>query len=245
MASASGQFRVGTSGYQYDHWKKLFYPEELPKKHWFAHYAQYFDTVEINNTFYRLPSAKAFDAWRKQAPPGFCYVLKFSRYGSHVKHLKEPRATIKRFLQVARRLKEFLGPILVQLPPNWNINTDRLQEFLKVAPRSLRWAFEFRDPSWLCEDVFAILQRHNAALCIHDMIEDHARRITADWVYLRFHGDHYSGSYTPDALKAQARWIKRQLREGKDVFAYFNNDAQGCAVSNAIQLKQYVHASNH
>jgi uncharacterized protein YecE (DUF72 family) len=101
MASASGQLRVGTSGYQYDHWKKKFYSDDLSKKRWFAHYAQYFDTVEINNTFYRLPSAKAFDAWRKQAPPEFCYVLKFSRYGSHVKRLKDPRSTIKRFLKVA------------------------------------------------------------------------------------------------------------------------------------------------
>ena len=117
---------------------------------------------------------------------------------------------------------------------------DRLQEFFKAAPRSLRWAFEFRDPSWLCEDVFAILQRHNAALCIHDMIADHPRRITVDWGYLRFHGDHYSGSYIPEALKAQAQWTKQQLGEGKDIFAYFNNDAQGYAVSNALELKKYV-----
>ncbi len=210
------------------------------KKHWFAHYAQDFDTVEINNTFYRLPSGQTFDAWRQQAPPKFCYVLKFSRYGSHLKRLKDPRATIQRFLQVARRLKKFLGPILVQLPPNWNVDTDRLQEFLRAAPRSRRWAFEFRDPSWLCEEVFAILQSYNAALCIHDMIADHPRRITADWVYLRFHGNHYSGSYSPDILKAQARWIKQRLGDGQDVFAYFNNDAQGYAVDNAIQLKQYV-----
>ena len=240
MATAKGHFRVGTSGYQYDHWKGLFYPDELPKKDWFAHYARHFDTVEINNTFYGLPSTQTFDAWRKQAPPEFCYVLKFSRYGSHVKRLKEARSTIKTFLQAARRLKGFLGPILVQLPPNWNVNTDRLQEFLKAAPRSVRWAFEFRDPTWLCEEVFAILQRHNAALCIHDMIEDHPRRITADWIYLRFHGDQYSGSYAPQALKAQAHWIKQQLGDGKDVFAFFNNDAEGYAVRNAAELKQYV-----
>ncbi|MGE5218168.1 MAG: DUF72 domain-containing protein [Chloroflexota bacterium] len=240
MATAKGRFRVGTSGYQYDHWKGLFYPENLPKKDWFTYYAKYFDTVEINNTFYGLPSAKTFDAWRQQAPPGFCYVLKFSRYGSHVKRLKEPSSTIETFLQAARRLRKFLGPILVQLPPNWNVNTDRLRAFLKAAPRSLRWAFEFRDPTWLCDEVFAILQRHNAALCIHDLIEDHPLRITADWVYLRFHGDHYSGSYTSSALKAQARWIKPQLDAGKDVFAYFNNDAEGYAVDNAMQLKQYL-----
>ena len=235
-----GQFRVGTSGYQYDHWRGLFYPADLPKREWFEHYAKYFDTVEINNTFYGLPSAETFDAWRTQAPPGFCYVLKFSRYGSHVKRLKEPRATIKTFLQHARRLRKLLGPILVQLPPNWDVNTDRLFDFLKAAPRSVRWAFEFRDPRWLCEEVFTILQSHNAALCVHDMIENHPRRITADWIYLRFHGDHYSGNYTSQALKAQAKWIKQQLGEGKDVFAYFNNDAQGFAIQNAADLKQYV-----
>ena len=237
---ATGQFRVGTSGYQYDHWKAVFYPADLPKKQWFAHYAKHFDTVEINNTFYRLPSAEAFDAWRRQAPPGFCYVLKFSRYGSHLKRLKDGRATIQRFLRVARRLKNSLGPILVQLPPNWNVNTERLGDFLKAAPRSVRWAFEFRDPTWLCEEVFLLMRRYNAALCIHDMIGDHPRCLTADWTYLRFHGDRYRGSYSCKALEAQAQWIKGQLGEGKDVYAYFNNDAEGYAVRNAVDLKRYV-----
>jgi uncharacterized protein YecE (DUF72 family) len=240
MAIAQGAFRVGTSGYQYDHWRGRFYPAELPKKDWFPHYAKHFDTVEINNTFYGLPAAETFDAWRRQAPEGFCYALKFSRYGSHVKRLMEPRATIKVFLQRARRLQESLGPILVQLPPNWNVNTERLESFLKAAPRSVRWACEFRDPSWLCEEVFTILQRYNAALCIHDMIENHPRRITADWVYLRFHGDRYSGSYSTQALQAQARGIKQPLGAGRDVFAYFNNDAEGFAVRNALELKRYV-----
>jgi uncharacterized protein YecE (DUF72 family) len=157
-----------------------------------------------------------------------------------VKRLKEPKATIDMFLQHARRLRDCLGPILVQLPPNWHVNTDRLASFLKAAPRSVRWAFEFRDPSWLCDQVFTILQNHNAALCIHDMIDDHPRNITADWVYLRFHGDHYSGSYTREALRLQARWIKQQLGEGRDVFAYFNNDAEGYAVQNAVELKRNV-----
>lgn len=240
MILTKGQFRVGTSGYQYDHWRGLFYPLDLSKKNWFAYYAKHFDTVEINNTFYGLPSAETFDAWRTQAPAGFCYALKFSRYGSHVKRLKEPRATIKTFLQHARRLRKFLGPILVQLPPNWDVNTDRFVGFLKAAPRSVRWSFEFRDTRWLCKEVFAILQQHNAVLCIHDMIENHPRRITADWIYLRFHGDHYSGSYTSQALKVQAKWIKQQLGEGKDVFAFFNNDAEGCAIRNAAELRRYV-----
>ncbi|HEY7221625.1 MAG TPA: DUF72 domain-containing protein, partial [Candidatus Binatia bacterium] len=214
--------------------------EKLSKRDWFAHYANHFDTVEINNTFYRLPSAETFDAWRKHAPAGFCYALKFSRYGSHLKRLKDPASTIETFLKAARRLRKFLGPILVQLPPNWNVDVDRLQDFLKAAPRSVRWALEFRDPSWLCEDVFKILERRNTALCIHDMIDDHPRRITADWIYLRFHGNRYSGSYAPETLKTQARWIKQQLGDGKDVFAYFNNDADGHAPRNAAELKHYV-----
>jgi uncharacterized protein YecE (DUF72 family) len=212
----------------------------LAKKNWFAYYANHFDTVEINNTFYGLPSTETFDAWRKQAPEGFCYVLKFSRYGSHVKRLKEPGPTIRTFVQHARRLGKHLGPILVQLSPNWNVNTDRLAGFLKAAPRSVRWSFEFRDPSWLCDEVFTMLQNHNAALCIHDMIDDHPRRITASWIYLRFHGDHYTGSYTSQALKTQAKWIKQQLGEGKDVFAFFNNDAEGYAIRNAAELRRYV-----
>ena len=240
ITTTKGIFRVGTSGYQYDHWRGLFYPQDLSKKHWFAYYAKHFDTVEINNTFYGLPSSDTFDSWRTQAPEGFCYVLKFSRYGTHLKRLKEPKAPIKIFLQHAQRLKKFLGPILVQLPPNWNVDIDRLDGFLNAAPSSVRWAFEFRDPRWLCEEVFTILQRHNAALCIHDMIDDHPRQITADWIYLRFHGDYYAGSYTPQALKAQAKWIKEQLGSAKDVFAFFNNDAEGFATTNAADLKRYV-----
>ncbi len=240
MSGHRGALRVGTSGYHYDHWKGVFYPEDLSKGEWFSYYARQFDTVEINNTFYRLPEAATFDAWRRQAPKGFCYALKFSRYGSHIVRLKKPRDTIGRFLKRADRLGDFLGPILVQLPPNWKADPERLAAFLKAAPKDHRWAVEFRDPRWLHEEVFTILQSHNAALCIHDMIDDHPRRMTADWVYLRFHGDHYTGSYTSQALKAQAKWIKQQLGDGKDVFAYFNNDAEGYAVRNAPELKQYV-----
>jgi uncharacterized protein YecE (DUF72 family) len=240
VAITQGQFRIGTSGYQYKHWRGLFYPRDLPGRAWFAYYARHFDTVEINNTFYGLPAAETFSAWRRQAPPGFVYVLKFSRYGSHLKRLKDPRATIKNFLQPARRLGKFLGPILVQLPPNWRVDADRLAGFLRVAPRSVRWALEFRDPSWLCEEIFFVLQSHNAALCIHDMIKDHPRRLTADWAYLRFHGQHYGGSYAPEALAAEAEWINQQLSAGRDVFAYFNNDAQGHAVGNAADLRSCV-----
>jgi uncharacterized protein YecE (DUF72 family) len=236
----SGKLRIGTSGFHYKHWRGIFYPDGLATSRWFSYYAQRFDTVEINNTFYPLPSAAAFDGWKKQAPPGFLYALKFNRYGSHWMRLKNARSTIGNFFNVAKRLKESLGPILVQLPPRWNADPQRLEDFLTTAPRSLRWAVEFRDPSWLCDEIYRILERHQSALCIHDMIQDHPRVMTAGWTYLRFHGNHYAGTYSPQKLSAEAKWIKQQLARGLDVFAYFNNDAQGVAVENAAELKSYV-----
>jgi len=179
MSRRQGTLRIGTSGYHYDHWTGVFYPPDLSKDKWFSQYASTFDTVEINNTFYHLPEATTFEAWRRQAPEGFCYALKFSRYGSHIVRLKKPRATIGKFLQRADRLEKFLGRILVQLPPNWKADPERLAGFLKVAPKDHRWAVEFRDPRWLCEAVFAILNENRCALCIPDMIENHPRLVTA------------------------------------------------------------------
>lgn len=239
MASKRGALRIGTSGYQYDHWRRVFYPEEIPRKRWFHHYAQHFDTVEINNTFYHLPEVSTFVTWRQEAPVGFCYALKFSRYGSHLKRLKDPSEPIERFLARAEQLDTFLGPILVQHPPRWNVNAERLAAFLESVPKTHRWAIELRDPRWLCEEIFAILEEHHAALCIHDMIGDHPRRITSDWVYLRFHGDHYSGSYSHQFLSAEAQRIREYRSRGLDVFAYFNNDQNGYAVKNAVDLKRY------
>jgi uncharacterized protein YecE (DUF72 family) len=240
MNDTQGRLRVGTSGYQYEHWRGVFYPEDLPKKRWFAHYAKHFDTVEINNTFYRLPQVNTFDTWREQAPPGFCYALKYSRYATHLKHLKDPHKPIRSFLERASRLDELCGPILVQLPPNWNVDTRRLTGFLQAAPSHYRWAIEVRDPRWLCDEVYAILSAHNAALCIHDMIKGHPQHLTADWVYLRYHGVHDGSSYPHQALMAQAISIKQYLADGLDVFAYFNNDTHGSAVQNAADLRRYV-----
>jgi uncharacterized protein YecE (DUF72 family) len=242
MSRRRPMVRIGTSGYHYDHWRGVYYPAELPKRQWFSRYTEDFDTVEINNTFYRLPAAATFDSWRRQAANGFCYALKFSRYGSHIARLKKPKDTIRKFLQRADRLGEFLGPILVQLPPNWKANPERLAAFLNAAPNNRRWAVEFRDPRWLCAEVFALLKEHNAALCIHDMIGDHPRLVTAKWVYLRFHGDRYHGSYSSQFLTGRAAEIRKYLSDGLDVYAYFNNDAEGFAVQNAKDLKRYVDA---
>ncbi len=243
MTKRKGTFRVGTSGWQYDHWKEVFYPDDLKKSEWFGYFARHFDTVEVNNTFYNLPKPGTFDDWLDAAPEGFTYVLKFSRYGSHIKRLKDPAGSIGTFLDRAGRLGEHLGPILVQLPPNWRADVERLDAFLDEAPKDRRWAVEFRDPDWLREEVFEVLRRHGAALCIHDMIADHPREITADWVYLRFHGDGGEGNwgdYPHQALSASARRIAGYLADGLDVWAFFNNDAHGYAVHNAMDLRRYV-----
>jgi uncharacterized protein YecE (DUF72 family) len=240
MARRPGNLRVGTSGYQYDGWRGRFYPKTLPKPAWFAHYAQHFDAVELNATFYRLPEAATFERWRDAAPRGFCYALKFSRYGTHIKRLKDAPNTIGLFVERARLLGPSLGPILVQLPPRWHVNTARLATFLEAAPKQYRWAVEFRDPSWLCDEIYALLRTHRVALCVHDLIDRHPRVRTANWFYLRFHGDEYAGSYSPQALSSAARRIRGHLANGYDVYAFFNNDVGGHAVRNAADLLRYV-----
>lgn len=232
-------FLAGTSGYQYDHWKGIFYPEELPTSEWFAFYAARFDAVEINNTFYGLPDRETFANWRDRTREGFTYVLKYSRYGSHLRKLKDPEGHISTFLEHAEPLKRMMGPILVQLPPGWHADRDRLAAFLGAAPREHRWALEFRDRDWLQEPIYEVLRGHNAALVIHDMIEDHPEVITADWVYLRYHGGP-RGTYTYQKMTAEAAKVKEHLALGRDVYAFFNNDAHGWALENVRQLVRYV-----
>jgi uncharacterized protein YecE (DUF72 family) len=218
----------------------VFYPSELPKSAWLKHYARHFDCVEINNTFYRLPSEEVFDRWRDAVPSGFRYALKYSRYASHMKKLKDPDEALGRFLARAERLEERLGPILVQLPPGWRRNLERLRTFLGVIPRAHRWAIELRDESWLHEDVFSELSARGAALVHHDLIEKHPWIETADFVYLRFHGDHYRGSYSAQALGAQARRLRACLERGLDAWVFFNNDEAAHAIGNALDLRRYL-----
>jgi len=232
--------RIGTSGYQYDHWRGRLYPAGLPRREWLAHYATCFDTVEINNTFYGLPAAETFATWRDKTPAGFCFALKFNRYGSHRKRLREPAPIIAHFLDRARELGRALGPILLQLPPNWHADPGRLDAFLAASPRRVRWAVEMRDERWLVESVYAVLRRHRAALCIHDLIDRHPREVTAPFVYLRFHGPGPRARYPRQRLAAEARRIRAWAARGLDVYAYFNNDAGGHAVADARDLRRYV-----
>jgi uncharacterized protein YecE (DUF72 family) len=240
MTRNTGVLRVGTSGYQYDHWRGIFYPESLPKRRWFECYAGQFDTVEINNTFYRLPKAATFDSWREQAPDGFCYAVKLSRFGTHMKKLKDPETWLGNFMERAGRLEPHLGPILAQLPGMFKLNQERLSGFFSAAPHNRRWAVEFRDPSWLRYPVFRILKDHGVALCFHDKIANHPEEITTDWIYIRFHGCVENGNYPAQDLRVAARKILKYLRDGLDVYAYFNNDLDGYALSNARDLRRFV-----
>jgi len=240
MTQSLGRFRIGTSGYHYDHWAGSFYPADLPKSDWFAHYADVFDTVEINNTFYRLPDIDTFDAWRERAPQGFLYALKFSRYGTHMKHLKDPEGTIGLFMERAWRLGPHLGPVLVQIPPHWKVDPERLRDFLASTPDEIRWVIEVRNATWLHDTVFAVLRQAGAALCVHDLLENHPWMVTTDWMYLRYHGIGYGGAYAHQRLSADADRVAHHLRSGRDVYAYFNNDIGGHAIRDADRFRRFV-----
>lgn len=235
---SEGKLFIGTSGFQYDHWQSVFYPSDLPKKDWFSYYAARFNSVEINSTFYNLPKKETMKKWRQEFPDNFYYVLKFSRYGSHIKRLKDPESTIGKFWDVASHLGDSLAAVLVQLPPKWKPVPERLNEFLRQLPKDTRWALEFRDERWLSEEVFDILRKYNVALCVHDMLADHPQVLTSDWIYLRFHGENYAGSYTEEELQIVAENIQGYFALNKDVMCFFNNDAKGWAVDNAANLQK-------
>ena len=236
-----GTARVGCSGWIYKHWRGAVYPESLPQKRWFGHYAGLLDSVEVNNSFYRLPSLDAVEGWRDQAPEGFVYALKLGAFGSHRMKLKDAGSWLPNHLERLDRLGWAAGPTLVQLPPRWRRNAGRLDEFLAVAPPGRRWAVEVREPSWLHDEVFEVLARHGAALCIHDLLVDHPWVLTTDWTYVRFHGPWaverpYQGRYGEERLGPVAERLDTWMAEGRDVYAYFNNDDSGFAVQDARWL---------
>lgn len=208
-------------------------------------HAQHFETVEINNTFYRLPSPETVDGWRDNSPAGFRFAVKASRFITHMKKLKDPKTSTKKFFSVVvERLDTKLGPILFQLPPRWHMNLERLAGFLEHLPVGYEYAFEFRDSSWLTREAFQLLRRHNAAFCIHDLGDMRTPlEITADFTYIRLHGPgsaKYAGSYPHRELREWADRISQWRRNLSKVYVYFNNDVGGCAVKNAIELKQLV-----
>lgn len=243
--SGTTQIRVGCSGWMYADWRGRVYPAALATGRWFDHYQSLFDTVELNSTFYRLPSAATADRWAAVAAPGFLYAVKLGAFGSHRKKLTDAASWLPRHLDRVERLGDHLGPTLVQLPPRWKRNVERLDEFLTIAPSSMRWAVELRDRSWLHDDVFELLHRHGAALCIHDLLSDHPFVLTTDWTYLRFHGPNaidrpYDGPYGARRLRAWAERLAPVTERGYDLFAYFNNDREGRAVRDAQRLRSLL-----
>ncbi len=236
-----GKVYIGCSGWNYNHWRGLFYPEDDSPKQWYDYYSEAFDTVEINNTFYQLPAAQTFRSWRAQAPDGFIYAVKASRYLTHLKKLKEAKEPLRKFLNRARLLRDHLGPILYQLPPRWRLNFERLEAFLDLLPEDLRHVFEFRDQSWMTPEVFQLLKDRGVSFCSHDMPGlDVPRLAIGKLAYVRFHGaqEKYRGGYPGSTLLSWRRWMRQQVQAGKDLYIYFNNDAEAHAPHDALRLKQ-------
>jgi uncharacterized protein YecE (DUF72 family) len=240
------EIRVGTSGWHYKHWLGKFYPEKLRPAEMLAFYCRHFDSVEINNSFYRLPKPGMFASWREATPKNFLFAVKGSRFITHNKKLKDPENALDNLIPRALELGKKLGPILWQLPPQWRVNLERLEEFLRALPRDLRFTFEFREPSWLTEEVYRILERYNAAFCIYDLARFHSPILTtADFAYVRLHGpgDKYQGSYSDAQLEQWARQAESWYALGKDVYIYFDNDQAAYAAHNAVTLKNLLGAS--
>ena len=184
-----GTVRIGCSGWIYRHWRGLFYPEKMAQRLWYAHYAETFSTVELNTSFYHLPKADTFTKWRDQAPPGFRYAVKAPRFITHMKKLMDCAEPVEEFLKRARNLGETIGPILYQLPPRWGLNLERLEAFASLLPRDLNHVFEFREKSWISEDVLAWLDARGLSFCVHDMAGSATPRWAAGPIaYVRFHG---------------------------------------------------------
>jgi len=240
---------IGTSGYSYLHWwDGVFYPSHLPQRKWLEFYAQSFNTVELNVSFYRLPKKATFEGWHRRTPEDFVFAIKGSRFITHVKKLKDCQEPLKLFLENASGLKEKLGVILWQLPPGLHLDRERLRDFCRLLcgneiSRGIRQAFEFRHPSWFCREIYDLLQEHNFSLCIA-----HSQRwpcqgvVTAPFVYLRFHGGTvlYGSNYSDGELEEWSSKAQRWLDEGRTIYAYFNNDAHGFAVQNALSFRRLL-----
>jgi uncharacterized protein YecE (DUF72 family) len=239
-----GKIYIGTSGWHYRHWIGTFYPAGTKADQQFDLYKQSFSTVEINNSFYRLPSPDVFKNWRKESPDNFLFVVKASRYITHNKKLLDPLESTKKFFANVRFLKDKLGPILFQLPPTWKKNTERLEEFLVTLSKKYRYVFEFRNSTWYDDDVIDLLKKYNCAFCIYELAgHSSPSHVTADFVYVRLHGpgdNKYQGSYSQRQLKDWADQGMQWKREGLDVFIFFDNDEKGFAAFNAQALKQLI-----
>ena len=240
-----GTLHIGTSGWHYKHWIGTYYPADTKEKDQLSLYIRDFNTVELNNSFYNLPSAKTFKNWAAATPSDFVFAIKGSRYISHMKKLKVLKADIDHFLNRVSKLGAKTGPILFQLPPRWKLNIERLETFLSRLDTQYRYTFEFRNASWYDEQAYELLRQHNCAFCIYELAGHHSPEIvTADFVYIRLHGPgaKYQGSYSTQTLKKWAAKCSAWQQQGKDVYIYFDNDQAGYAAFNALKLRQLTGA---
>ncbi len=244
MPSPSARrIHIGTSGWSYPHWKGPFYPPDMTGDEMLGYYAGRFETVEINNSFYRLPEAQTLASWARQVPEDFVFAVKASRFITHMKKLREPALTLPPFLERMEALGRRLGPILFQLPPRWRCDVGRLEALLERIGKRRRVAFELRDPSWFSDAVYRALGRHGAAFCIYELDGRLSpREVTADFVYLRLHGPDgaYRGSYDHATLAGWAGAFSAWAAQGKEVYCYFDNDQDGYAALNAQALRHIL-----
>jgi uncharacterized protein YecE (DUF72 family) len=239
----AGEIRIGCSGWSYPHWRKRFYPEKLPAREHFAFYAQHFNTVELNNSFYRQPPRERFEAWREQAPSGFLFAVKGSRYVTHIKRLAVEKKSVDLVVDAARGLGAKLGPILFQLQANFHADLERLERFVGMLPTDVRFTLEFRHDSWLVPAVIESLRAHRIALTIPDHPKmPKAFEVTSDFTYIRMHLPPKGLGYGKRALDPWADRIVEWRRGGLDVFVYFNNDMEGHAIKDAQRLTALVDA---
>jgi uncharacterized protein YecE (DUF72 family) len=232
---------IGTSGWHYKHWIGPLYPKSLPPADWLAYYATRFATVELNNTFYHLPTESAVANWEKTAPKGFLFAVKASRYITHIKKLREPDESLKLFLERMAPLSDKLGPILYQLPPSLGKNLELLEGLAEATGKKQVSVVEFRNKAWFSDDVYELMDRKGLAFCVHDWDQVHSPRLrTGKTVYIRPHGTtgRYGGRYADEQLEDWAGWIEEENAKGASVFAYFNNDSEGHAVVNAVWLAE-------
>lgn len=239
----AGSIHIGTSGWHYRHWKGTFYPDSLNPSAYLAYYQRYFDTVELNNFFYRLPAREQMQVWKDAVPAHFLYTVKANRFITHLKKLKDPVQPLINLYDRVEVLGEKAGPILFQLPPNWRYVEDRLRAFLSQLSGDYRHVFEFRNPTWFNEAAYLLLQKHSAGLCIYDLAGFCSPfQVTAPFVYVRLHGPDgaYQGSYDEMSLFRWAESIRTWSEKALDVYCYFDNDEAGYAVRDALQLKTLI-----
>lgn len=247
MTQLPSGIHIGASGWNYDGWKGVFYPEKITGNAMLDAYVKTFSTVEVNGTFYSLPEPETVADWSRRVPADFLFSVKASRYITHMKKLKDPEEPLSNLFEILESFGDKLGPVLFQLPPGWNADTERLEHFLKQLPKCFRYTFEFRDESWFCEEVYALLDQYRVSLCFYDYEKKQSpHHHFADFVYLRLHGPEataYKGSYPDETLDDYAKNCLSWRKNGQSIFVYFDNDEKAQAPRDAQRLINRVKGS--